>query len=145
MSSVSTFIVSTSATRSPTRVLSGTKNDAHYIVGDFQGINVGASLPVGPGRARKLHGHPLCISATGQGSPTPGNVIKNQSSSGSKVRRLEYDVVIVGAGIIGLATAHHILLNTNLSVALIDAAEPCAGATGAGQYFSDLIHQISNN
>ncbi|CAM6085476.1 unnamed protein product [Calypogeia fissa] len=65
----------------------------------------------------------------------------SSKSSGSKARRLEYDVVIVGAGIIGLATAHHILFNTNLSVALIDAAEPCAGATGAGQGYIWMCHR----
>lgn len=44
----------------------------------------------------------------------------------------EFDVVIVGAGIIGLAIANSVLTETSLSVALVDAARPCAGATGAG-------------
>lgn len=43
-----------------------------------------------------------------------------------------FDVVIVGAGIIGLTIAHQFLLGSNLSVAVVDAAVPCAGATGAG-------------
>jgi glycine/D-amino acid oxidase-like deaminating enzyme len=45
---------------------------------------------------------------------------------------LEYDVIIVGAGVIGLSIAHKILSETSLSVALVDAARPCSGATGAG-------------
>ncbi|XP_051142106.1 uncharacterized protein LOC127259023 [Andrographis paniculata] len=44
-----------------------------------------------------------------------------------------FDVVVVGAGIIGLTIARQFLLGSNLSVALVDAAVPCAGATGAGQ------------
>ena len=65
-----------------------------------------------------------CILASAQTSPP--------YSSSSLDQRLEYDVVIVGAGIIGLSIAHRILSNTHLSVALVDAARPCSGATGAG-------------
>ncbi|OAE32058.1 hypothetical protein AXG93_2278s1380 [Marchantia polymorpha subsp. ruderalis] len=54
---------------------------------------------------------------------------------------VEYDVVIVGAGVIGVATAHHILTTTPLSVALVDAREPCAGATGAGQGYIWMTHR----
>lgn len=43
-----------------------------------------------------------------------------------------HDVVVVGAGIVGLAIARHLLLHTSLSVAIADAAVPCSGATGAG-------------
>ncbi|GJM99230.1 hypothetical protein PR202_ga16313 [Eleusine coracana subsp. coracana] len=43
-----------------------------------------------------------------------------------------HDVVVVGAGIVGLAIARHLLLHTPLSVAVADAAVPCSGATGAG-------------
>lgn len=43
-----------------------------------------------------------------------------------------YDVVIVGAGIIGLTIAHKFLVESDLSVAVVDADVPCAGATGAG-------------
>lgn len=43
-----------------------------------------------------------------------------------------FDVVIVGAGIIGLTIARQFLLESNLSVAVIDKAVPCSGATGAG-------------
>lgn len=48
--------------------------------------------------------------------------------------RSEHDVVVVGAGIIGLAVARQLLLSSDLSVAVVDAAVPCSGATGAGEY-----------
>lgn len=44
-----------------------------------------------------------------------------------------FDVVIIGAGIIGLTIARQFLLESDLSVAVVDAAVPCSGATGAGQ------------
>lgn len=43
-----------------------------------------------------------------------------------------FDVVVVGAGIIGLSIARDLLLRSNLSVAVVDASVPCSGATGAG-------------
>ena len=43
-----------------------------------------------------------------------------------------FDVLVVGAGIIGLTIARHFLLRSRLSVAVIDAAVPCSGSTGAG-------------
>ena len=43
-----------------------------------------------------------------------------------------YDVVIVGAGIIGLTIARHFLISSDLSVAIIDKEVPCSGSTGAG-------------
>lgn len=52
-----------------------------------------------------------------------------------------FDVVIVGAGIIGLTIAHQFLLGSNLSVAVVDAAVPCAGATGAGQGYIWRVHK----
>ncbi|XP_017228790.1 uncharacterized protein LOC108204032 isoform X1 [Daucus carota subsp. sativus] len=52
-----------------------------------------------------------------------------------------YDVVIVGAGIIGLTIAHQLLLHSDLSVAVVDAAVPCAGATGAGQGYIWMVHK----
>ncbi|XP_006345712.1 glycine oxidase [Solanum tuberosum] len=52
-----------------------------------------------------------------------------------------FDVVIVGAGIIGLTIARHLLLASDLSVALVDAAVPCSGATGAGQGYIWKAHK----
>ncbi|XP_057515432.1 uncharacterized protein LOC130796983 isoform X1 [Amaranthus tricolor] len=53
-----------------------------------------------------------------------------------------YDVVIVGAGIIGLSIARHFLLHSYLSVAIVDASTPlsCA-ATGAGQGYLWMINK----
>ncbi|KAI0510477.1 hypothetical protein KFK09_011079 [Dendrobium nobile] len=45
----------------------------------------------------------------------------------------KHDVVIIGAGIIGLTIARQLLLRSNLSVVVVDAHRPCYGATGAGQ------------
>ncbi|KAL1545062.1 hypothetical protein AAHA92_21834 [Salvia divinorum] len=53
-----------------------------------------------------------------------------------------FDVVIVGAGIIGLTIARQFLLGSNLSVAVVDAAVPCTGATGAGQGYIWRVHKI---
>ncbi|XP_057964769.1 uncharacterized protein LOC131155565 isoform X2 [Malania oleifera] len=45
-----------------------------------------------------------------------------------------FDVVVIGAGIIGLTIARQLLMGSDLSVAVVDAAVPCSGggATGAG-------------
>lgn len=51
------------------------------------------------------------------------------------------DVVVVGAGIIGLSIARQFLLHSPLSVAVVDAAFPCAGATGAGQGYLWMTHK----
>eukprot|EP00850_Spirogloea_muscicola_P016821 SM000139S00138 [mRNA] locus=s139:291843:295000:- [translate_table: standard] len=63
------------------------------------------------------------------------------AGSARREAELEVDVVIVGAGIIGLSIAHRLLAATRLSVALVDAAGPCAGATGAGQGYIWLGHR----
>lgn len=140
MSSVFTSVVRNSAALPPCPLRAEVARGSARRAGRGAcGASVGA---VRLGRAGEAHGrHRVCAAAVGQGSATSGgkesgdqNSSRSWSrSSGSKARRLEYDVVIVGAGIVGLATAHHILSKTNLSVALIDAEEPCAGATGAGQ------------
>lgn len=56
---------------------------------------------------------------------------------------LHVDVVVVGAGIIGLSTATKLLQQRGpaLSVAVVDRAVPCAGATGAGQGYIWLAHR----
>ena len=53
-----------------------------------------------------------------------------------------YDVVIIGAGIIGLNIARRFLLGSNLSVAVVDKEVPCAGATGAGIFFFNSINFV---
>lgn len=46
---------------------------------------------------------------------------------------LGVDVIVVGAGIVGLSTAATLLKrDPSVSVAVVDRAAPCAGATGAG-------------
>ena len=57
-----------------------------------------------------------------------------QSDIISRQEEMTVDVVIVGAGIIGLAIANQILAQTKFSVVVVDAAQPCAGATGAGEH-----------
>ncbi|TKY66229.1 Hydrogen cyanide synthase subunit HcnC [Spatholobus suberectus] len=52
-----------------------------------------------------------------------------------------YDVVIVGAGVIGLTIARHFLVSSDLSVAIVDKAVPCSGATGAGQGNLWMVHK----
>ncbi|KAD5317708.1 hypothetical protein E3N88_17654 [Mikania micrantha] len=52
-----------------------------------------------------------------------------------------YDVVVVGAGIIGLTIARQLLNGSDLSVAVVDAAVPCSGATGAGQGYLWMVHK----
>ncbi|XP_047150793.1 glycine oxidase [Vigna umbellata] len=52
-----------------------------------------------------------------------------------------YDVVIVGAGIIGLTIARHFLISSDLSVAIIDKEVPCSGSTGAGQGYLWMIYK----
>lgn len=69
-----------------------------------------------------------CFKSRRQSSSFPVVSALNSSSSSPH----SYDVVVVGAGIIGLTIAHKLLLDSDLSVAVVDAALPCAGATGAG-------------
>ncbi|KAK3184684.1 hypothetical protein Dsin_031970 [Dipteronia sinensis] len=52
-----------------------------------------------------------------------------------------FDVVIIGAGIIGLTIARQFLIGSDLSVAVVDKAVPCSGATGAGQGYIWMVHK----
>ncbi|KAL5719925.1 hypothetical protein ACHQM5_012649 [Ranunculus cassubicifolius] len=59
------------------------------------------------------------------------NLIRSSLSSSPQ---LEFDIVIIGAGIIGLTIARQFLKESNYTVAIIDSSVPLAsGATGAGQ------------
>ncbi|KAK6163982.1 hypothetical protein DH2020_000846 [Rehmannia glutinosa] len=69
----------------------------------------------------------------------PARIAGSDRVSGSDAHT--FDVVIVGAGIIGLTIARQFLLESNLSVAVVDAAIPCAGATGAGQGYIWRVHK----
>ncbi|CAI0426512.1 unnamed protein product [Linum tenue] len=51
-----------------------------------------------------------------------------------------FDVVVIGAGIIGLTIARQLLTSSDLSVAVVDKAVPCSGATGAGQGYLWKVH-----
>ncbi|KAL0370958.1 UNVERIFIED_CONTAM: hypothetical protein Sangu_0413900 [Sesamum angustifolium] len=73
----------------------------------------------------------------------PVRVSGSRRVSGSDLHA--FDVVIVGAGIIGLTIARQFLLRSNLSVALVDAAVPCAGATGAGQGYIWRVHKTPDS
>lgn len=50
-----------------------------------------------------------------------------------------FDVIVVGAGIIGLTVARQFLMDSDLSVAIVDKGVPCSGATGAGIPFNIFI------
>ena len=47
-------------------------------------------------------------------------------------------MVIIGAGIIGLTIARQFLIGSDVSVAVVDKAVPCSGATGAGNILCQL-------
>ncbi|KAJ7961702.1 FAD-dependent oxidoreductase [Quillaja saponaria] len=79
---------------------------------------------------------------------SPGNCFlyqwKKTRSSRTEVVGSSYqafDVVIIGAGIIGLTIARQFLIGSNLSVAVVDKAVPCSGATGAGQGYLWMVHK----
>lgn len=55
-----------------------------------------------------------------------------------------FDVVVVGGGIIGLTIARQFLTNSDLSVAVVDKAVPCSGATGAGKILTLSVTKIGN-
>eukprot|EP00897_Mesotaenium_endlicherianum_P008020 jgi/Mesen1/7246/ME000373S06312 len=75
-------------------------------------------------------------------NPTATARQTKQKPSAGSLPALEVDVAIVGAGIIGLSLAHELLTSTDLRVALIDAKQPCAGATGAGQGYIWMAHRL---
>src|SRR3954470_769054 len=52
--------------------------------------------------------------------------------------RADADVVVVGAGILGVSTAHHLLRGGARRVIVIDADTPAAATSGAGAGFVGL-------
>ncbi|KAH6814249.1 FAD-dependent oxidoreductase family protein [Perilla frutescens var. frutescens] len=89
--------------------------------------NLPSSSPSSTNYGKTHATRPVCVSGSGR---------VNKSDNPT------FDVVIVGAGIIGLTIARQFLLGSNLSVAVVDAAVPCAGATGAGQGYIWRVHKI---
>ncbi|KAG8057382.1 hypothetical protein GUJ93_ZPchr0002g24064 [Zizania palustris] len=82
----------------------------------------------------RVHRFSVCDPRRRRRRPLPALRSQRQSAS-------HHDVVIVGAGIVGLSIARHLLLHTPLSVAVADAAVPCSGATGAGQGYLWMSHR----
>uniref|UniRef100_M4F8S4 FAD dependent oxidoreductase domain-containing protein n=1 Tax=Brassica campestris TaxID=3711 RepID=M4F8S4_BRACM len=62
----------------------------------------------------------------------PRGASSPQSLRVTASRSYSFDVVVVGGGIIGLTIARQFLTGSDLSVAVVDKAVPCSGATGAG-------------
>ncbi|GMI70874.1 hypothetical protein like AT5G48440 [Hibiscus trionum] len=82
----------------------------------------------------------LSLSVNGT-TPTRPQPIRHSGSEPVKASSRSFDVVIVGAGIIGLTIARQFLTGSDLSVAVIDKAVPCSGATGAGQGYIWMVHK----
>uniref|UniRef100_I1QQE1 FAD-dependent oxidoreductase domain-containing protein 1 n=2 Tax=Oryza glaberrima TaxID=4538 RepID=I1QQE1_ORYGL len=76
-----------------------------------------------------------------RGQRLPLHALRSQRPEPAPASASHHDVVVVGAGIIGLSIARHLLLHTPLSVAVADAAVPCTGATGAGQGYLWMSHR----
>ncbi|CAK9171252.1 unnamed protein product [Ilex paraguariensis] len=92
---------------------------------------------------RKLVDNSLSYSTSTSGKKTLRNRSELVRVSGLNAtsESHSFDVVIVGAGVIGLTIARQFLIGSNLSVAVVDAAVPCSGATGAGQGYIWMIHK----
>ncbi|XVF21275.1 hypothetical protein REPUB_Repub12eG0076300 [Reevesia pubescens] len=73
--------------------------------------------------------------------PTRHQPTRYSGSEPVKSSSHSFDVVIVGAGIIGLTIARQFLIGSDLSVAVVDKALPCSGATGAGQGYIWMVHK----
>ncbi|KAI6694392.1 hypothetical protein NL676_022102 [Syzygium grande] len=84
----------------------------------------------------------LCTTRTPSNGPTGERFARVRVGSKPVVAsQHSFDVVIVGAGIIGLTVARQLLLESDLSVAVVDKAVPCSGATGAGQGSIWMTHK----
>ncbi|XP_066390554.1 uncharacterized protein [Miscanthus floridulus] len=91
--------------------------------------------------------HSLSVCGPWRGRGRPLRALRHRSQAQAAAAAAgaaevsHHDVVVVGAGIVGLAIARHLLLHTSLSVAIADAAVPCSGATGAGQGYIWMSHR----
>lgn len=108
------------------------------------------NLPLNPNRFVSSHTLQYRLSFASSFSPFSSAFIHKSSSSHNQTTQTRrsvpyrlsalnkstgshsFDIVVIGAGIIGLTIARQLLLHSDLSVAVVDAAVPCAGATGAG-------------
>lgn len=79
-----------------------------------------------------LHNLPSFSASPHKFQTSRSQSLRVSPSSTTSTASHTYDVVVIGAGIIGLTIARQFLLESDLSVAVVDAAIPCAGATGAG-------------
>lgn len=83
----------------------------------------------------------------GSNFPVKPLSISNQNTSKLRPKTVTsasthtFDVVIIGAGIVGLTIARQFLIGSDLSVAVVDKAVPCSGATGAGQGYIWMVHK----
>lgn len=71
---------------------------------------------------------------TVESGPTPWRGYDTVSADPDELDRgAEFDVVVVGAGLVGLATAREILRRQpETSIAILDGVAPAAGASGRG-------------
>lgn len=113
-------------------------------------ISLSPNLPRNPNRfvsSHRKHRLQYRLSFASSFFPFSSAFLHKSSSSHNQTRRSvpfrvsalnnstdshSFDIVVIGAGIIGLTIARQLLLHSDLSVAVVDAAVPCAGATGAG-------------
>ncbi|XP_021816438.1 uncharacterized protein LOC110758821 [Prunus avium] len=82
----------------------------------------------------------LHTAPTRPGRPEPACASDSEPISASHSHQT-FDVLIIGAGIIGLTIARQFLIGSDLSVAVIDKSVPCSGATGAGQGYIWMTHK----
>ncbi|KAL6217837.1 hypothetical protein ACLB2K_011054 [Fragaria x ananassa] len=88
----------------------------------------------------KFKSKPISFSASAT-RPEPSRSSVSEPVSASQT----FDVLIIGAGIIGLTIARQFLIGSDLSVAVIDKAVPCSGATGAGQGYIWMAHKTPSS
>ena len=69
--------------------------------------------------------------------------MNRRNSSGSGASHSSYDVVVIGAGIIGSAVAYQIARRSDMKVLVVDkAAGPATGSTGASVAISRCRYTV---